>query len=112
MNIKRTNGAQKNKAIVILLAQLDEKTHTIRYSRAIKEHANTWIWWHLHDEDRETGVCTWNLGKSRGSSIGSFDMRMDLEHMRIYDAENENENHNHTEQKETKQKINKEDDDF
>lgn len=104
--------AQKNKAIVVLLAQLDEKTHTIRYSRAIKEHANTWIWWHLHDEDRETGVCTWNLGKSRGSSIGSFDMRMDLEHMRIYDAENENENHNHTEQKETKQKINKEDDDF
>lgn len=100
--------AQKNKAIVVLLSQLDEKTHTIRYSRAIKEHTNTWLWWHYHDEDRETGVCTWNLGKSRGSSIGSFDMKMDLEHMHMYDVE---ENKNTEKPKETKQ-IQSEDDDF
>lgn len=102
--------AQKNKAIVVLLSQLDEKTHTIRYARAIKEHTNTWLWWHLHDEDRETGICTWNLGKSRGSSIGSFDMKMELEYMRISDVENEN--HVEQKEKETKQNLNKEDDDF
>lgn len=81
--------AQKNKAIVVLLSQLDEKTHTIRYSRAIKEHTNSWLWWHYTDEDRDKGSCTWNLGKSRGSSVGSFDMKMDLEYMRMTDLDDQ-----------------------
>ena len=98
--------AQKNRAIVVLLSQLDEKTHTIRYSRAIKEHANSWVWWHYQDEDREKGYCTWNLGKSRGSKIGSFDMKMDLEYMRISDMDNEEQ------ETKPKEKVKVEDDDF
>lgn len=107
--------AQKNKAIVVLLSQLDEKTHTIRYSRAIKEHANTWLWWHYTDEDREKGTCTWTLGKSRGSKIGSFDMKMDLEYMRITDLDdNEYSNNSNAESNEKKQTKSPsvEDDDF
>ena len=116
--------AQKNKAIVVLLSQLDEKTHTIRYSRAIKEHANTWLWWHYTDEDREKGTCTWTLGKSRGSTLGSFDMKMDLEYMRISDLEDEDNNVRETdtsfegkdnvkkEKKKEYKSVNEDDDDF
>jgi len=81
--------AQANKCIVVILTQLDEKTHLIRYARAIKEHANTFLWWHYTEENREKGVCTWNLGKSRSSELGSFDMRMDMQYMRITDAKTE-----------------------
>jgi len=81
--------AQANKCIVVILTQLDEKTHLVRYARAIKEHANTFIWWHYTEEDREKGICNWNLGKSRGSELGSFDMRMDMPYMRITDAKTE-----------------------
>lgn len=77
--------AQQNKCIVVMLAQLDEKTGQVRYARAIKEHANTLLTWHYGEEEREKGLCTWHLDKSRGSELGSFDMVMELQYMRIYD---------------------------
>jgi replicative DNA helicase len=79
--------AQANNCIVVILTQLDEKTHDIRYSRAIKEHSNIWLWWHYTEEDRESGCCDWNLAKSRSSELGKFTMDMMLKYMTIKDKE-------------------------
>lgn len=79
---------------MVILTQLDEKTRDIRYSRAIKEHSNIWIWWSYGEEDREAGYCEWNLAKSRSSTLGSFAMDMELSYMRVKDRNSNAESHN------------------
>jgi replicative DNA helicase len=82
--------AQGHGCKVALLSQLDGKTEDIRYSRAVKEHANVWVKWNYTEEDRETQVTTWTLGKSRSSELGDFEMRMNLGKMRISDMTKSN----------------------
>lgn len=77
--------AQGHGCKVALLSQLDGKTEDIRYSRAVKEHANVWVKWNYTEEDREAQVTTWTLGKSRSSELGDFEMKMNLGKMRISD---------------------------
>lgn len=77
--------AQGHNCKVVLLTQLDEKTHDIRYSRAIKENSNVWLKWNYTAEEREEQVTTWQLAKSRSSELGDFEMKMNLSKMRIQD---------------------------
>ena len=77
--------AQGHGCKVVLLSQLDGKTEDIRYSRAVKEHANVWLKWNYTEEDREAQITTWTLGKSRSSELGDFLMKMELGKMRIQD---------------------------
>ena len=77
--------AQGHNCKVVILTQLDDKTHDIRYSRAIKENSNLWLWWDFTAEEREEGITEWHLGKSRSSELGDFQMRMQMKYMRISD---------------------------
>ena len=54
-----------NNCVVVLLAQLDEKTRAIRYSRMIKEHADFLWTWTYGEEERETNIVEVEQDKAR-----------------------------------------------
>jgi hypothetical protein len=71
--------ATNNKTIVCLLAQLDETTENIRYSRALGEHSsNAWIWPEDHFKIKETGYITIKQKKARNQDPFTFRLAVDL----------------------------------
>ena len=73
-----------NNCLIILLAQLDEDSSKIRYSRAIKEHADVMWAWHITDADRENGKMPINQTKGRNDGILSFELEAKFENMHVY----------------------------
>lgn len=66
---------RKNKCLIILLAQLDEDSEKIRYSRAIKENADiAWVWSYYKKEQRESKIINIHNIKGRDSDVFSFDL--------------------------------------
>jgi len=71
--------ATNNKTIICLLAQLDETTENIRYSRSLGEHSsNAWVWSEDHKKIRETGFVTIKQKKARNQDPFSFRLSVDL----------------------------------
>lgn len=77
--------AQGHNCKVVILSQLDSKTNNIRYARGVIENTNSYITWNYTQEEREDGITTWHLQKSRSSETGEFLMKMNLGKMRIQD---------------------------
>lgn len=71
--------ATTNSTIVSLLAQLDETTNNVRYSRALREHAhNAWFWRETKDEINDLGYITVRQEKSRNQDPRPFKIGADL----------------------------------
>ena len=80
--------SRTQKCLIILLAQLDEDTSKIRYSRAINEHADAvWTWHYLEQEKRKTNIISINVSKARDGERFSFDVREEFPCMRIHNIE-------------------------
>lgn len=80
--------ARTNACKVVLLTQINENME-MRYSKAIKEHANYWLRWNLSDEVRESGVGAIELAKGRSSELGDMPMAFELQYQRITDLDEE-----------------------
>lgn len=76
-----------NKCLIVLLAQLDEDSNKVRYSRAIKEHCDVMWTWHVTDADRENGKINVNQTKGRNDGILSFEVDVVFDQMRITSTE-------------------------
>lgn len=77
----------KTGSLVIMLAQLDDD-NKIRYSKAIKEHADVVWMWSVTDADRENEKFTVNQTKGRNQGLISFDVNGKFACMQISDAGN------------------------
>jgi len=84
--------ATNNKTIVCLLAQLDETTENVRYSRGLTEHSsNCWIWPEDHFKIKETGYVTIKQKKARNQDPFSFRLAVDLSTSSVSDYINDGE---------------------
>ena len=75
--------SMSTKCLIVLLAQLDEDSNKIRYSRAIKEHCDVMWTWHVTDADRENNKFTVNQSKGRNDGLLSFEVDVVFEHMQV-----------------------------
>ena len=76
--------ATANKAIVVMAAQLGDDG-TVRYSRALKEHASQMWQWMFDGRSRELGVITIHQTKARMNSDRPFMLRFDPPTMTMRD---------------------------
>lgn len=84
--------ATNNKTIVCLLAQLDETTENVRYSRALSEHSsNCWLWPEDHFKIKETGYITVKQKKARNQDPFTFRLAVDLSTSSVSDYVNNGE---------------------
>lgn len=80
----------KNRTYVMWIAQMDDTTEAIRYSRAVMEHAsNAWVISGDIDENREAGQVLIKQRKARGQSPHSFNLKCDLSYSYYGDMEEE-----------------------
>lgn len=85
--------SRNTRSLVILLAQLDEDTDKVRYSRAIKEHADVaWAWNYSKKEHRDARMIQIRVMKGRDMDIFNFDISerfdiMTLENLNDSDAD-------------------------
>lgn len=75
-----------NNCLIILLAQLDEDSAKVRYSRAIKEHADILWKWDVKDAEREAGKFTVFQEKGRNEGVLSFEVDVDFPTMRMWSS--------------------------
>lgn len=78
--------AKANKCVVIMLCQFDSKDAVVRYSRAIREHANNmWVW--VRDaKAMETHILTIMQQKARNQRMFIFQLYEDFDKMRVKDV--------------------------
>ncbi len=77
--------AKANKTIVILLAQVNDEG-ALRYSQALKEHANNLWVWPANKETRENKVMRISQIKARNQSLFDFELGYDDELYQVFDA--------------------------
>lgn len=76
--------AKANKTVLILLAQVSDEG-ALRYSQALKEHANNlWIW-PANKETRENKVMRISQVKARNQSLFDFELGYDDELFQVFD---------------------------
>jgi replicative DNA helicase len=67
--------SRNTKTLIILLAQLDEESNNIRYSRAIKEHADfVWSWSYVKKETVDSRIIQMKCLKARDMETFSFNV--------------------------------------
>lgn len=77
--------AKKNKQLVVPMAQLDDETLKIKYSKAIKANCD-FIWgWELNQMEKEMGVLKIDQLKVRHGPENPFYLRIDLSVMEFSD---------------------------
>lgn len=76
--------AKANNAVVILLAQLDDKDHILRYSKVLKDHANNLWTWLMTDESREAKIMDIHQGKARNQKMFNFKLSFDDDLYRVF----------------------------
>lgn len=70
--------AKKNNQLVVLLTQLDDKEHTIKYSKAIKANCDfLWAFW-LDEQSFQSQTVMINQQKVRHGEMKDFTLRHDL----------------------------------
>jgi replicative DNA helicase len=77
--------AKANNAIVIVLAQLDDKDHILRYSKVLKDHANNLWTWLMTDEARENKIMEIHQGKARNQKMFPFTLSFDDDLYKVFD---------------------------
>lgn len=77
--------AKANDAVVILVAQVDDEGK-LRYSRALKEHANILWTWGVNKETRENKIMKINTEKARNLVMQDFDLSYDDEMFQVFDV--------------------------
>lgn len=81
---KRFSSAHN--CLVVVLAQLDDTTEGLRYSKGIKEHADTmWKWSYVKPEQRELHILPIRCDKDRDGEVFSFEL---AERFDVMTAEN------------------------
>lgn len=80
------NYTQETGSLVILLAQLDDESDKLRYSKGMKEHADTLIQWnYARLEQRELKLIPMFVAKDRdGESNWGFDMEERFDIMSVF----------------------------
>jgi len=74
-------------AVFVLLAQYDDETNKIKYSKAITANAN-FIWsWIRGEKERKSNIIEVNMTKARNSTVYSFLLQTDLHIFRFSDYE-------------------------
>jgi len=81
--------AKNNNCVVILLAQLDDKTKNIRYARAIREHANNAWFWFMTEDEQETSIMEIRQVKARNQKRFPFSLLSHNASMLITDMDDE-----------------------
>lgn len=81
--------AKNNNCVVVLLAQLDDKTKNIRYARAIREHANNAWFWFAPEEQQEVSVLDIRQVKARNQKRFNFELLSHNATMLITDMDDE-----------------------
>lgn len=77
---------QGKKCLVVILAQLDDTSDKLRYSKGIKEHADTmWQWNYSRPEQRELRILPIYVSKDRDGEVFNFEL---AERFDIMTAEN------------------------
>jgi replicative DNA helicase len=73
------NYTQETGALVILLAQLDDESEKLRYSKGMKEHADVlWQWNYSKAEQRELKVIPVVVSKDRDGELMAFELEEDF----------------------------------
>ena len=80
--------AKNNNKIVIMMAQLSDEG-AIKYSRTVKEHADTMWSWVYSNESRENSVIDIIQQKARNQEAFSFQLGHDFSIMKIFDLEDD-----------------------
>lgn len=80
--------AQQSGKLIIILVQIDSDTGKIRYSQAMKEHADVvWTWNYSDPEIRETHVLPIQVIKARDGELFDLPLREAFEKMQVLDGE-------------------------
>ena len=77
--------ADTNKCIVILLAQVNDEG-SVRYSKAITDHANLAWYWVRDKQSKESHILRINQRKARNQSDHSFNLLEEFQYMRVRDV--------------------------
>lgn len=75
--------ARKNDCVVVVMAQLDEDTNKVKYSKAMRHHSSYVWWWNYDDEAKETNQITVHQDKARHCKQFNFNLVCDFETMRF-----------------------------
>lgn len=66
--------ARQQKNVVVVMAQLDEETNKVKYSKAMRHHSS-WVWkWKYGEEEEETNQITVQQEKTRNCRRFNFDL--------------------------------------
>ncbi len=77
--------ARRNNCVVAVMAQLDEDTNKVKYSKAMRHHSSYVWWWHYDEEAAESGRVKVHQDKTRHCKKFNFDLLVDFENMRFLD---------------------------
>lgn len=84
--VSKRFSREGGKCLVVILAQLDDTTDKLRYSKGIKEHADTmWQWNYTKPEQRDVRILPIRVEKDRDGEVFNFDL---AERYDIMSAEN------------------------
>lgn len=76
--------ATENKALCVILCQLDSSTSQLRYSKGIKEHADVmWAWNYTSEEQRALKILPVKVEKARDGELFGLDLKDEFEIMRV-----------------------------
>ena len=80
--------SSENHCLVILLAQLDEDSSKIRYSRGMQEDAdNCWIWDYSKPEQRDRHILPIVQKKARDQELYNFELKENFACMQVGDMD-------------------------
>jgi len=78
--------ARRNDCVVVVMAQLDEDTNKVKYSKAMRHHSS-YVWkWNYNEESEETGQIIVEQDKARHCKKFSFSLVADFSKMKMVDA--------------------------
>ena len=73
--VSKRFSREGGKCLVVILAQLDDTTDKLRYSKGIKEHADTmWQWNYTKPEQRELRILPVRVEKDRDGEVFNFEL--------------------------------------
>lgn len=80
--------SREMRCLVVILAQLDDESDKVRYSKGIIENAdNYWFWNYSNPKDRESKILPIKQGKARDQELFNFGLKENFEYMTITDVD-------------------------
>lgn len=79
--------ARNQDNVVVVMAQLDEETNKVKYSKAMRHHSS-YVWkWKYEEEEAETGEVTIEMDKSRHCQKFNFELYANFSIMSFHDKD-------------------------